>query len=154
MNIQISNFLCSGHAIVRLQSWYIGPCTGSIKMLAFCAKTVVTDSHNFEQACLKKEEEEQNRLWLLWQFSGSIFYDALLCHWSLAGHENTSKWIVCCYKGLQLYHFETLKILWTIIYCVSTLSFNVRVYWLHEKAIHISNSDHITAAKIVVCTAS
>jgi len=43
---------------MRLQSCekVMGWCTAQCKMLLFCVKTIVKESHNFELACLKTEK--------------------------------------------------------------------------------------------------
>ena len=37
----------------------MGPCIVQCKMMLFCVKTIMIDSHNFELAHLKNEEEKQ-----------------------------------------------------------------------------------------------
>ena len=64
----------------------MGLCTDHYKMLPFCAKTIVIDSHkNFEQAHLKKEKEEekeenQNEFWPFGNFLVWYFHNALSHH--------------------------------------------------------------------------
>ena len=54
-------------------------CTALCKMLLFIyAKTVVIDLHNFELACLKKEEEEEENWFLV--FGNFLAHIALLCY--------------------------------------------------------------------------
>jgi len=40
------------NCLVRLQSCELDWCTAQCKMLLFCAKTIMKESHNFEPACL------------------------------------------------------------------------------------------------------
>ena len=53
---------------MRLQSCkkVMGWCTVQRKMLLFCAKTIVKESHNFELACLKKKKKGFGCLATLW----------------------------------------------------------------------------------------
>jgi len=41
----------------------MGTCTAPYKKLLFCAKTIVTDSHNFELHVACMMEEVGNRFW-------------------------------------------------------------------------------------------
>ena len=48
-------------------------CTAQWKMLLFCAKTIVKESHKFELAHLRKmmKKKKENNL-AIWQLSGSV----------------------------------------------------------------------------------
>jgi len=42
----------------------------------------------------------------IWQLSGSVLFAMLFrTTSSLVGHENTRRWMICCYKGLQVWIF-------------------------------------------------
>jgi len=55
----------------------MGCCTAQCKMLLFCVKTIVKESHSFELAHLKKKEEEN--ILVIWRLSG-IFTMFFLPH--------------------------------------------------------------------------
>ena len=83
-----------GYKVVKKQ--WVMQCT----ILLFCVEMVVIDSHNFELAHLK---EEENRFQLFDDFLVRYFCDSLLCHWewSLVGHENTGRSMACLCKDLS-----------------------------------------------------
>ena len=66
-----------------------------VKMLLFCANTVVRESAKFELARLKKEEEEEqeeeNRFWLFGDFLARYFCDGYSRHWESSGPGKHSK---------------------------------------------------------------
>ena len=95
-------FLSGWFQVVR--KWWRS-CTTQCKMLLFCART---KTYNLELAHLKKVEEG-NRFWHLATFWFGTFVMLFHTASSLVGHENTWRWMVCCHKGLQVYHFEILR---------------------------------------------
>jgi len=78
-----------------------GLCPAQCKMLLFCAKTVMKEPHNFELAHLKMKTEEKH-----WWVSSSVLSRCFFCATiHVVGDENTWRWMVCQYKGLQVYCF-------------------------------------------------
>ena len=70
-------------------------CTAQWKMLLFCAKTIMKESHKFELACLKKKkkkkkkkEEERETLVIFWFDTFVISFSATGC---VDCHENTRR---------------------------------------------------------------
>jgi len=53
----------------------MGWCTAQLKMLQFCAKTIVKESRKFELACLKKKKKN---ILAVWRLSGSVLLQCLL----------------------------------------------------------------------------
>jgi len=75
---------------MRLLERVMGWCTAQCKMLLFCAKTIVKESHNFEIACLQKKKKERKENWLFGDFLVWYFHNAFLYHYMhVVGHEIT-----------------------------------------------------------------
>ena len=58
----------------------MGWCTTQWKMLLFCAKTIVKESHKFELAYVKKKKKEyvKKNVLAVWRLSGSVLLRCLL----------------------------------------------------------------------------
>jgi len=67
------------NCLVTLQSCEkaTGWCTAQCKMLLFCAKTIVKESHSFELARLKKKKT----FWPSGDFLVRYFHNAFWHHW-------------------------------------------------------------------------
>ena len=88
-------------------------------MVLFRAKTIVRGSRSVELAHLKKKEEERRMktdFGSLVTFWFSTFVMLFRATRSLAGHENTQRGTVHCYKGLVYCLRETIG-----LYCHTKL---------------------------------
>ena len=117
-----SSSVSSLNRLVRLQTWKkaMGWCTAQWKMLPFCAKTILKESHKFEIACLKKKKKEKHfghpETFWFWFFRDACF----VCH------KNTRRWMVGCYNSLLVScFFVILRDFCISIYYVSMLSLHI-----------------------------
>ena len=91
-----SSSVSGSNHLVRLQTWKkaLGWCTTQWKMLLFCAKSIVKESHKFDLARLKS-------ILAIWRPSGfgtfAMLFSTTGC---VVRHENTQRWMVGCYNGL------------------------------------------------------
>ena len=98
-----SSSVSGSNRLMWLQTWKkaMGWCTAQWKMLLFCVKTIVKESHKFELARLKKKKKKKEK-----HFGclATFWFGAFAMHCSATGcvfrHENTRKWTVGCYNGL------------------------------------------------------
>ena len=74
-----SSSVSGSNHLMWLRTWKkaMGWCTAQWKMLLFCAKSVVKESHKFELACLKKKKkkkkkERKENILAVWWLSGSV----------------------------------------------------------------------------------
>ena len=69
----------------------MGRCTAQWKMLLFCVKTIVKESHKFELARLKKKKKKEKHFGRLVTF----WFGTFAMHFSATGrvfrHENTRR---------------------------------------------------------------
>ena len=71
----------------------------------------------------KKKEKHFGRLVTFWFGAFTMLFSAIGC---VFRHENTRKWTVGCYNGLQVSCFEDFdKFVCISIYCVSALSLHI-----------------------------
>ena len=115
-----------------LQIWkkVMGWCTAQWKMLLFCAKTIVKESHKFELAGLKKKKKKKKkkekhfgRPTTFWFGTFAILFSTTGC---VVCHENTRRWTVGWYNGLEVSCFGDFeKFVCVSIYCVSALSLHI-----------------------------
>jgi len=79
---------------VRLQTWKkaMGWCTAQWKMLLFCVKTIMKESHKFELACLKKKKKKKEKQF---GFLATFWFGTFAMLFSTTGrvvhHENTQR---------------------------------------------------------------
>ena len=69
----------------------MGWCTAQWKMLLFCAKTIVKESHKFELARLKKKKKKEKhfgRLVTFWFGTFTMLFSATGC---VVHHENAQR---------------------------------------------------------------
>ena len=127
-----SSSVSGSNRLVRLQTWKkaMSWCTAQWKMPLFCAKTIVKESRKFELARLKKKKKKKKekhcgRLVTFWFDTVAMLFSAT---WCVVRHENSRRWTVGCYNGLQVScscfgDFEEFVCI--SIYCVSALSLHI-----------------------------
>jgi len=77
----------------------MGWCTAQCKMLLFYANTILKESHNFELAVWRRRKKEK-RFGCLATFWFGTFAMLFCATGHIVCHENTWRWMACCYKGL------------------------------------------------------
>jgi len=76
-----SSSISGSNHLMWLQTWkkVMGWCTTQWKMLLFCAKAIVKESHKFELARLKKKKKEKKKnILAVWRLSGSVLSQCIL----------------------------------------------------------------------------
>ena len=76
---------------------------------------------------------------ILWFFS--TFAMVFLAIRSLVGHENTQRWVVCCYKGLLVYHFRFFCIVIDCAICTHRACDTALLYNEEGKAVQNGNRE-------------